>query len=120
MLRGVIDLSDPVTGARFIDILKLPALRVIKDASGDMLAADGVLARNRVQTGVGGIFLMQESVKLGFGTCQRKYDSQCRALRSDFEQLTHRHSPRGNSRGPIEARHEIGARRRDGRALSAG
>ena len=90
MLRGVIDLSDPVTGARFIDILKLPALRVIKDASGDMLAADGVLARNRVQTGVGGIFLMRESVKLGFGTCQRKYDSQCRALRSDFEQLTHR------------------------------
>ena len=104
MLRGVIDLSDPVTGARFIDILKLPALRVIKDASGDMLAADGVLARNRVQTGVGGIFLMRESVKLGFGTCQRKYDSQCRALRSDFEQLTHRPSPRGNSRGPIEAR----------------
>jgi hypothetical protein len=61
MLRRLTGSIVPVTGTWFIDILKLQSLRVLKDASGDMSPAEGVLARDQVPA--------------GFGVCSRALES---------------------------------------------
>jgi hypothetical protein len=107
MLRGVIGSSVPVTGTWIFDILKQKSLRVVKDASGDMLPADGMLARDQAPVGFGGSFSVRESVESGFAAHHYTHDSQSDILRAHKEQVRHKHSPRSPDRGPIEARRAL-------------
>ena len=56
MLRGLTGRRVPVTGALIFDIPKSDLLHVVKDASGGMLPADGVPARDQVLAGICGRF----------------------------------------------------------------
>ena len=104
MLRGVTNSSVPVTGTRFIDILKPQSLCVVKDASGDITPADDVFARDQGSAGIGGSFSAPEVVDAGSVARQHAHGSLRRILRVRHEQVRQSDSPRSPDRGPIEAR----------------
>ena len=103
MLRGVTGRSVSVTEALIFDILKSDLLRVVKDASGGMLPADGVLARDQVSAGIGSRFSARESSDSDSDGHHHTHHSQPRTLHARHEQVRQRLSPRSSDRGPIEA-----------------
>ena len=104
MLRGVNGRRVPVTGALIFDIPKSDLLHVVKDASGGMLPADGVPARDQVLAGICGRFPLRESADSSSNNRHHSHDSQRLILRSHKEQFTQDAIPRPPGRGPIEAR----------------
>ena len=103
MLRGVNGRRVPVTGALIFDIPKSDLLHVVKDASGGMLPADGVPARDQVLAGICGRFPLRESADSSSNNRHHSHDSQRLILRSHKEQFTQDVIPRRPGRGPIEA-----------------
>ena len=103
MLRGVNNSTVPVAGTWFIDIPKPQSLRVVKAASGDMMSADGVLARDQVPTDVNGPFSARESTDSGSSNRDHSHGSQPLTLRANQERFTQDDFPCPAGRGPIEA-----------------
>ena len=88
MLRGVIESSIPVTGTLVFDIPKPRSLRGVKDASGGMMSADGLFARDQVRADISGRFSVRESADSGSRNRHLSHDSQPLTLRTHQEQLT--------------------------------
>jgi hypothetical protein len=104
MLRGLTGSPALVTRAPLFDILKLKLLCFLKNASGNMTRARGVLARDQVAAGFGGYFSDPESGDLGSDARYHAHDSQICTLRARQQLFTQRQSPRSKDRGPIEGR----------------
>ncbi len=82
MLRGVIGLSVSVTGTLVFDNFKMQLLRVTKGASGDMLSAHRMLARDQVLAEISGRFSLRESADSGSNNRRHSHDSQPLILRA--------------------------------------
>lgn len=103
MLRGVNQSSFPVTGTRFIDILRLQSLRVVKGASGDMVPALAVLARDQRLAGIRDRRAARRFADFVPAFRHQHNDSRARALRVRIVRFTYELYPRSSDRGPIEA-----------------
>ena len=104
MLRGMTGSSVPATGTLVFDIPKPQSLCVVKDASGGMMSADGVIARDQVMADISGRFSVRESTDSGSGKRLHSHDSQSLTLHANREQFTPGAFPCPPGRGPIEAR----------------
>ena len=102
MLRGLKASIVPVAGMLFIDI-KPKSLPVVKDASGEMLPPDGMLARDQVLAGLGDAFSACESGNVRSDSRNRNHASQSYTLHSQQERFTQEVFPRPPWRGPVEA-----------------
>jgi hypothetical protein len=83
MLRGVTGLIVPVTGTLVFDILRSDSLRAVKDASGGMMPADWMAARDQVLAGPGGRCSGRELVAAGSHPLHLLHSSQSVSLRPD-------------------------------------